>query len=220
MGLDYSLCVIFYRDNSGAFLPNLVALLDPEDRARVANLTWSPASETRRTTLIGTAETDARGIAGLRLNRGESENHYCFSLQIQLEPEMEAFLGEHEFECFDRPGSFGCMYTSVCAGSKYVLFEMTAATTGMSHVLTHSEAIQDAWVRFARAMGAMIAYIDCEDLCGMQLFPDSGEVVLPDANTLIYADIDSVCIDLAAEYIRRVNNIPFPSACPDKEGVR
>ena len=65
MGLDYSLCAIVHRQNSSSLLPELAKLLTLESSLRLKHLTWKPATEFTRETLIGTTEIDARGIANL-----------------------------------------------------------------------------------------------------------------------------------------------------------
>ena len=164
-------------------------------------------TEALRNTIIGTNETDARGIAGLELDEYERDNSYCFSLLIQLEPEMESHLGDHKFSCFDRRDRFGCMWTSFCAGSEYLFVEMTAATTGMSLVLQYSDAIHNCWRNFARQTDAIVAYVDLEGDCAIQLFPNSGDVILPDDDTLAYKNDYHASVDLKAKYIRNANGV-------------
>jgi hypothetical protein len=119
MGRNYSLCLICQRDDSKLLLTALSEILDYESRQRISLMQWSPEVETERITISGTSEIDARGISGLNLHDYESPNSYGFSLQIQLEPEMELLSD----------GALGYMYTSVFAGAQYLLLELTAATS-------------------------------------------------------------------------------------------
>src|SRR5688572_3261089 len=112
MGIDYSLCLVIKREDSDLLLGELCELLDARSRDRISPKTWSPESEACRTTLIGTSEVDARGIAGLEPTDGESSNSYCLSFHIQLERQLESLVSDHRFDCFNQAGSFGCMWTS------------------------------------------------------------------------------------------------------------
>ena len=186
MGIAYSLCLVIKREDSDLLLDKLCALLDSPSRDRIGSRKWSLESEVKRTTLIGTSDIDARGIAGIQLAESETSNSYCLSLQIQLERELESLIPDHKFMCFERPGAFGCMWTSIYAGNQYVLLEMTAATSGMSRVLQQSQAIHTAWIELAKKANAMFAYIDTEEQIAIQLFPTYGELRLPDYETLAY----------------------------------
>ena len=186
MGIDYSLCLITKRKDSDTLLPSLLTVLDADSRDRIGTLDWSPDSELMRPTLIGTSEMDARGIAGFKLSDKDSPNAYCLSLDIQLEADLQALLGDHRFKCFDEPGSFGCMWTSVFAGEHFILLEMTAATSGMSAVLRQSQAIHATWISLAKNANAVLGYIDVQEQIALQLFPTYGDLTLPDCNTLAY----------------------------------
>lgn len=186
MGIDYSLCLIAKREDSHSLLDNLCVHLDSRSRDRIATKKWFPESENRRTTLIGTHDVDARGIAGMQLADGESSNSYCLSLQVQIERDFEPLLADHRFKCFERPGSFGCMWTSIFAGNDYVLLEMTAATSEMSRVLQKSEAIHAIWIELAKNSNALFSYIDIEEQIAIQLFPTYGDLTLPDFQTLAF----------------------------------
>ncbi len=180
MGINYSLCLLAKREDSDSLLENLCTILDSRSRDRIGSKKWLAGLESSHTTQIGTSEIQALGIAGLELEKGEFPNSYCLSLQIQLEPELEPLLSDHGFECFEQPGSFGCMWTSVFASSKYFLLEMTAATSDMSRALQQSKAIHRAWIELAKKTNALFAYIDIEDQIAMQLFPVYGDLRLPD----------------------------------------
>ena len=201
MGLDYSLCAIIHRIDSSNLLSELAKLLDSSSSNRLKHLTWKPTTEIYRQTLIGTTEIDARGIANLPLEEWEQENYYCFGFQIELEP---------EFRDVDESISFGCMWTSIFAGAEYLLIQMTAATTNMSITVQKSSAIHNAWQNYAKKIDAIVAYIDIEeDCCEMQLFPNVGEIQLPDWSTLAYKE-DCHChysIDLMAKFIIAVNDL-------------
>jgi hypothetical protein len=95
MGIDYSLCLAMKREDADVLLGNLCELLDARSRARIGSRRWSPESEELRTTLIGTTELDSRGIAGVERDESERPNLYCFSLQIQLEQELESLVPNH-----------------------------------------------------------------------------------------------------------------------------
>jgi len=207
MGLDYSLCAILHRKDSRDLLKHLATILTPEYKERIAHLEWSPTVEESRETMIGTTEVDAFGIADLELVYSDTENNICFSLQIQLEREMESYLGDHRFECFDQPGPFGCMWTSIYAGAKYVLISMTAATSGMSRVLQDSKAIHDLWISFAQKAGAIVAYVDIEDDVAIQLYPFPYDLYLPNYYTLSFKEDDRASVDLFAEFIRNDNEL-------------
>lgn len=211
MGLDYSLCALVDRQKSAPWLPRFVELLDDRSRARFKNLVWTPASETQRTTYIGTTETDARGIAGFELDEHDRDNNYCLSFLVQFEPEMRKHLTDWR-ECFDAPGPFGCMWTSVLAGARYVLIESTAATSGMSRALRDSSVMHGMWRQFAEDIQAVTAYVDIEDESGMQLYPGTEDLIMPDVNTLAFEDDYHFSIDLMAEYLCRMNRLDRPSS--------
>lgn len=200
MGIRYSLCLITKRQDADLLLAKLGELLDAESRARIGSKKWSPESEERRTTVIETSDIDARGIAGFRTD-GESPNLYCLSLQIQLERELESFVRDHHLRCFDRPGAFGCMWTSVFAGDQYALLQMTAATSGMSRVLQRSEEIHFAWFELERKANALFAYVDIEEKIAIQLFPFRGELRLPDYEPLAFEGDDHFSVDRMATFL-------------------
>jgi hypothetical protein len=204
MAINYSLCLVARRNDCASLLEKLSVCLDAPSRARIASLRWSPEVDTTRRTLIGTTETDSRGIAGLRLAEGESPNAYCFALNIQLEREFEANLEDHRFSCFGQPGSFGCMWTSIYAGLEFLLLEMQAATSGMSQVLMCSEAIHAMWVDLAKEAKALFAYVNIEQNPALQLFPNHGDLWLPDCNTLGFED-GGFSVDRMAEYLLATN---------------
>lgn len=201
MVLNYSLCAIIHRTDSSNLLSELAKLLDSGSSIRLKHLTWKPATEISRQTFIGTTEIDASGIANLLVEEWEQENYYCFSLQIKLEP---------EFRDVDESISFGCMWTSIFAGAKYLLIQMTAASTNMSLTVQKSNAIHNVWQNFAKKIDAIVAYIDIEeDCCGIQLFPNVGEIQLPDWETLAYQE-NCHChysIDLMTKFIIAVNDL-------------
>lgn len=180
MGINYSMCIVIKREDADSLLENLCTILDSRSRDRIGSKKWLPELESSHTTQMGTLEIQALGIADIELEKGESPNSYCLSLQIQLEPELKPFLTNHGFNCFEQSGSFGCMWTSVFAGSKYVLLQMTAATSDMSRILQQSKAIHQAWIKLAKKTNALFAYIDIEDQIAMQLFPNQGDLTLPD----------------------------------------
>jgi hypothetical protein len=198
MGLNYSLCLICQRDDSDLLLPALAELLGFESRQRIASMEWFPELERDRKTVIGTPELDAQGIAGLNLRDHESPNHYCFSLQIQLEPEMESFSD----------GALGCMYTSVFAGSQYLLLELTAATSDLSWIIQKSSAVHAAWTSLAIKTNAIFGYVDIEEDIALQLYPTYGNLILPDPDdeTLIYDGEYRFIIDRVVERLISTNS--------------
>ncbi len=186
MGINYSLCIVAKRDQTTGLLASLAEHLSACSRARLPNGGWKPETEVRRTTRIGTTEVDARGIAGVLPEEREVCNHYCLSFEVHLEREVEAYVPDHRFRCFERPDSFGCMWTSVFAGDEFVLLEMTAATSRMSRVIQHSETIHKMWIDIARRSHSIFAYIDIEERDAIQLFPAVGHLWLPDIETLAF----------------------------------
>ena len=205
MGIDYSLCLIVARKKSGNLLAHLSELLTNDCQVRLHKLSWSPESELRRNTAIGTSEIDARGISGFERMGSDAPNSYCLSLHVQLEPAMKELLGDNGFNCFDQPGAFGCMWTSVYAGDEYILLEMTAATSRMSRVLQKSNVVQSAWKKLAEATDAIFAYVDLEDETALQLFPIYGDLFLPDCDTLSFVRDYRYSIDRMANYIVNSN---------------
>lgn len=201
MGIDYSLCLIINRADSGTLLPHLSTLLDADSRARIASIEWSPETESVRRTLIGTTETDARGIASFSVSDTETSNSYCFSLDVKLERELESLVPDHRFQCFDQKSPFGCLWTSIFAGKDYVLLEMTAATSGMSRVIQQSQVIQSKWTGLAKSTDALFAYIDVEESVAIQLFPTHGDLVLPDYDTLAYDGDCRFSVDRMVAYL-------------------
>lgn len=204
MGLDYSLCAIVHRTNSSNLLLELSKILDSKSSLRLQHLTWKPATEISRETFIGTTEIDASGIANLLLEEWEQENYYCFSLKIKLESEFR------DIDDVEESIPFGCMWTSIFAGAEYLLIQMTAATTNMSLTVQKSNAIHNVWQNFAQKINAIVAYLDIEEDCyGIQLFPNVGEIQLPDWETLAYKE-NRHChysIDLMAKFVIAVNEL-------------
>ena len=206
MGIDYSLCLVAKREDSHVLLGHLCELLDARSRARITSRIWSPESEELRATLIGMLELDSRGIAGIEPAEYESPNSYCLSLQIQIEQELESLVSNHNLQCFEQPGSFGCMWTSVFAGSKYLLLEMTAATSGMSLILQQSEAIHSRWRDLARKVNAIFAYVDLELRVALQLFPCDGNLELPDPATLAFDGDVRFSVDRLVSFLIATNH--------------
>ncbi len=208
MGLNYSLCAIFAREDASEIFKHLSKHLHNEDQSRMKNVVWSPRTESLRSTLIGTIETDARDIAGLIMGQYEQDNHYCLNLLIKLESEMKAHLGENQSTYIDQPEGFGCMWTSICAGKKYVLLEMTAATSRMSRILEGSTAIHRLWHEFANQSDAILAYLDKEGEYAIQLYPEiTDDFFLPDYDTLSFTDFNGFSVDLFAKCILNANEI-------------
>jgi len=207
MGRNYSLSAIFHRAESSDLLKHLSAILDPDAKSRIENLPWSPAVETTRKTMIGTMEVDAQGVAGLEHRHGDFEYSYFFPLWIQLEEEMKLYLDSSRLDCFDHPGSLDTLWTSIDAGSKYVIIKMTASRTQLSSVFINSKTIQDLWSGFALESNAIVAYIDLEENGAIQLFPNKGNLVLPDDDTLVFVDSYDTCVDHYAQYILNYNRI-------------
>ncbi len=199
MGIDYSLCAILPRNQSSRFLEQLSKLLAAPSRRRIKNLVWSEA--------IQISHADSRGIAGLLLEENESANNYAFSLYIKLERDMEAYSDGHSFKCFTREGSFGSMWTSVFASPAFLLVKMTAATSGMSRVLQHSEAIHKLWQQFAKAAKAVVAYVDLESESGVMVFPNAGDCVLPVNDTFVCFECDEFSLDEMVKFIQQENNL-------------
>ena len=170
-------------------------------------MTWSPDTESNRFTMVGTSETDARGIAGLTLEDVERDNSYGFSINVQIEPELESHVEGSDFKCFGKPESFGVMWTSVYAGKTYLLIEMTAATSGMSRILENSKSIQKKWTQFAKSINAIFAYVDLEDQNAIPLIPKLNEIILPDLETLSFDEDIQFSVDLMTNYIIKANKI-------------
>ena len=206
MGIDYSLCTIIAREQASSVLRHLSSIITPESYARLEGLKWEPLLETKRKTLGGTTETDAIGIYGLERIELDRENSYCFALQVQLEAEMASHLDATDFDCFDSPGSFGCMWTSFYAGERYLLVEMTAATSRMSRVVRESAEIHELWRGFARSSNSIVAYVDVEEACGISLYPRTdGDIFLPDVDTLTYIDDYRFSVDPFVELVLAAN---------------
>jgi hypothetical protein len=201
MGVRYSLNLLTRRNECDSLLAEFSSLLDDEGQARLRQLTWSPESEVRRRTLIGTDDIDARGIAGLPLAKHEFSNSHCFSLLVQLELGLASLVGDHGLKCFGQAGSFGCLWTSIFAGEEFLLLQVTAATSGMSRVLERSEVIQDTWAELARKVRATFAYVDVEDRTAMKLYPRFGDLYLPDTETLAFVGDERFSIDRLALYL-------------------
>jgi hypothetical protein len=199
MGLNYLLCAILPRDQSPGCLEQLSKLLDAPSRRRIKNLIWSPATKI--------SDTDSRGIAGLSLIEHEQENYYAFSLQIKFERNMAAHLSETQFKSFGRTDSFGIMWTSVFAGTEYMLVQMTAATSGMSRVLQDSDAIHKIWWQFAKASKAVVAYVDLESESGIMVFPKSGDCVIPVNETFACFEGSEFNLDEMVRLMRETNNV-------------
>ena len=203
MGLNYSLSGIFERENSQAILRELVPLLAPVSQARVADLDWAPGTEQWREMSIGVQTMDARGVAGLTVESVERENDFCFSLALDLEPETEAMFAQYEFPCLPESGLFslGCFWLSVRAGQKYVLLELTAASSALSRLL-RSASVAAVWRAYAERSGALLAYIDTEsrgeEIC---VFPDNTERDFPDFETLLFKDDHFDSVDHCVNYI-------------------
>lgn len=150
----------------------------------------------------GTNDIDARGIAGLEVGQGETEDSHCFSLRIQLESELQRLVADHGFDCFPAPGNFGCFWTSVLAGEKYWYLAMSAVTSGMSRMLEKSGKIQSMWERLARESNAIAAYVFLEDNGNVLLYPTLGDLYFPDVDTLTFVDDYHFSVDRVAEYVR------------------
>lgn len=200
MGIRYALCALTLRDHSELLLPELSKLLDDKSRARIEHLEWAPEEEVERQTLIGTTDLDAQGIAGLATDPYEPEYQYCLSLHVQLESEMGQFVG-YDADYLSQPASFGCMWTSVCAGREFLLLRLGAATSGMSRVLQSSQVIQKMWREFAERVFARVAYIEIGDDLAIQLVPSPGELYLPDFDVLAYANDYRVSIDRLGYFV-------------------
>jgi hypothetical protein len=199
MGIDYSLCAILPRTQSARMLEALRKILSAESRRRIKNLEWMPAMQVN--------ETQARGILGLDLNESESENSSCFGLHVKLERELEPQLGEHRFKCFERPDTFGCMWTSIFASPEHVLIQMTAATSGMSRILQESTAIHKLWRGFAKDANAVVAYVDLESETGIMLHPRSGTCVIPSDEPLSWFEGQDFDLDEMVRVMRQTNAI-------------
>lgn len=202
MGFRYSLSLIVQRRLSGTLLENLRFLLDDESKSRLPLHCWLPATECPRVTAIGTEDVDARGIAGFRMDREDRFNDYCLSIHIQLESELQQLVPNHGFDCFDKPGSFGCLWTSAFAGSEYLLFQMTAATSGMSRVLAQSEAIHTAWSWLAQSTRADFAYVDLEERSAIPIHPATSPLLLPNKETLAFQNDTHYSVDRFGRYLR------------------
>lgn len=207
MGLNYSLCAVYRKARAEGMLQDLSEFLDRESRQRIQTLRWAPHKEKIRQTLIGTKDVDGHGIDGLELREHESINHYCFSLLIPLEAELEKQFPDHGFPRFEKAYKFGCMWASVYSGQEYVLLQMTAATTAMSRILGDSRVIQEKWAEFARKSEAVVAYLDLEVQVTKQLFPGFGDLYLPECSTLYFVGKGHFSVDRFVEYIRNVNEV-------------
>jgi hypothetical protein len=199
MGLDYSLCAILPRDQSAYFLEHLAQVLDVSSRRRIQNLVWSPA--------LQSSDMVSQGIAGLLGIEHEQENYYAFSLQVKLEREMKAYLVDYTFNCFDQANVFGSMYTSVFAGTEYLLVQMTAASSDMSRVLENSSAIHKLWAQFAKASKAILAYVDLEAEAGILVFPRSETCVIPANETFACFEGPEFDVDEMTRFMRQVNKV-------------
>lgn len=210
MGLNYSLCCIFERANSRDILRHLAPRLDSAGRNRLGALDWAPTSEVRRRLYIGVDGVDARGVAGLAWEDSERDNHFCFSLAIALEPELEAELNAgitvDAYKSRREEGLlfFGCMWLSVRAGEEYVLLQLTGATSDMSRVLEQSESIAEMWRDYARASKALLAYIDRESDEPKALLPERWRLELPDEETLSFENSTDFSVDHFVSYILSV----------------
>ncbi|MFY8149058.1 MAG: hypothetical protein ACOVNL_07550 [Prochlorococcaceae cyanobacterium] len=201
MGFSYSLCLISKRNESELLIKSLLPFLDSRSRSRFSESRWAPESESTWTTSGGSLQIDARGIAGIKLEDGECSNSYCLSLFIQLERELEHLFPDHRFTCFDHADSFGCMWTSVFAGSEYIKLEMTAATSGMSQAIRQSKAIHAAWITIARRSNALFAYINIEEQTALQLFPRQGNLMLPEHGELASDGSHRFSVDHMVRYL-------------------
>lgn len=172
MGLDHSLCAIVPRAQVGAATAALQQVLAPSSRALLAQR--------------GLLALDGRGAPA-------AGGAPCLALMVQLEPGFASQFDDEPPQCFDAPGEFGCLWATVHAGANYVLLDLAAATTGMSVVLQLSERVHALWRDFARASGALLAYVDLGDGAALGVHPSALHFTLPAATAGDVFDVDAWC---------------------------